>query len=353
MKKRTIFLIVILIVIGLALIKIFVIPGSKSSGPAKSNPMSAALNVTVILAKFDTLENEIFIAGTLSSNESVDLQPETQGKIIGIYFQEGHRVNKGDLLVKLNDAELQATLKKIAAQLKLASEKEIRLKKLLELNGVSKEEYEIALNQFQSLQADEQIMKAKIALTEIKAPFSGIVGLKYVSVGSIVNSASKIATLEQNDQVKLDISVPEKYTSLIKVGDLINFKTDGNLNTFTAKVYAADPKIEEETRSLKLRAICANYSGQLKAGSFAKVVLNLNKRTNAIMVPTQALVPDMKGQKLFICKNGMSQPQVVKTGIRTSDRIEITDGIKLGDSIIVLGVLQAKPGQKVNVIKSN
>lgn len=352
MKKTSLYIVISILVIALVLIKIYVFPAQKSMPAAKGPAVTPAVNVTAIVAHYDTLGNEIFIAGTLNSNESVDLQPETQGKVTAIYFSEGQRVNQGALLVKLNDAELQASLKKTEAQIKLAAEKENRLKKLLEISGVSREEYENALNQLQSLQADAQITQARIAQTEIRAPFSGIVGLKYISVGSFVNSGSKIATLEQLDQVKLDLSVPEKYAGLIKVGDMVKFSIDGAAGTFSGRVYAADPRIDPDTRSLKLRAICSNPGGVLRSGAFARVELTLNNRSNAIMVPTQALVPDMKGQKLFLCHNGKSEPRVVKTGLRTADKIEITEGVQPGDSIIVMGVMQVKPGQKINVINA-
>lgn len=317
---------------------------------AKMPPAAKPVTVAVEVVASSSLDDEIFVSGTLLGNESVQIQPETQGKIVGIYFSEGQRVSKGQLLVKLNDAELQASLKKAVAQAKLAAEKEARLKKLLEINGVSREEYENALNQWQSLQADIESIQAKLDETEIRAPFSGTIGLRSASVGSFVSPTSTIATLEQLDQVKLDISIPEKYADIATVGSELDFMVEGNSQTYKARIYAIDPKIDEDTRSLKLRGICANPSGVLHAGAFAKVKLQLRKSGAAILVPTESLVPDMKGNKVFLVKQGTLQPQPVTIGIRTSDRVEITKGLFAGDSLVVTGVMQAKPGAKAIVL---
>jgi membrane fusion protein (multidrug efflux system) len=298
------------------------------------------------------MDDELYVAGSVLGNESVDLQPETQGKVIGIYFSEGQAVAKGQLLVKLNDAELLSQLKKAQAQLAIARDKEVRLQKLLEMNGVSREEYESALNLKESLEADIEGIKARLDETEIRAPFAGTVGLRSVSIGSFVAPGTKIAVLEQLDQVKLDLNIPEKYSHLVKQGDLIAFTIEGSATRFTGRVYAIDPRIDPSTRSLKLRAICANPGRELRAGAFARIELALKSKSNALMVPTECIVPDMKGQKIFVVQNGTSQPRPVQTGLRTKDKIEIIQGLNAGDSVITGGLLQIKPGSRVIIMDS-
>ena len=324
--------------------------GEQHLSPSKPTTAISA-NVSVYVAELENLGDKIFTSGTLISNESVNMQPEIQGKVTGIYFQEGQFISNGSLLVKLNDAELQANLHKTTAQFKLASEKTARFRKLLEISGLSKEDYDNALNVEESLEADIEIIKAKIAQTEIRAPFSGICGLKNISVGSVVSPSIVIATIEQSDPMKIDLSLPEKYSELLNAGSVFSFNVEGIDKTFMAKIYAKDPKIDIETRSVRLRAICPNPGKILKSGSFAKIVLQLHRKTNAILIPTQALIPDLNAIKIYLVKNGNAFPQLVKTGIRTQDRIEITEGLKAGDSIIVSGIMQVKPGMKHNIVK--
>lgn len=352
LKKLRYYLLAALVIALMVIVKMYFFPKEKAaSGPGMSGA-AKPVNVTVEVVSAIVADNSIFVSGTLLAGESVDLQPEAQGKITGIYFSEGQRVSKGQLLLKLNDAELQAQLKKSQAQEKIAAEKTARLKKLLDISGVSREEYESALVLWQSHQADIEALRAAIDKTELRAPFSGTIGLRYVSPGSFAAPGMRIATLQQLDQLKLDFSIPEKYLSAVKNGDMVNFTIEGLSEQFSGRIYAIDPLIDQATRSVKLRALCSNGGGKLRPGAFARVKLALQAGTKALMVPTESLIPDMTGQKVFVVKNGEAVPKMVKTGIRTSDRIEITEGVSAGDSIIVTGVMMVKPGSKILVIST-
>lgn len=295
------------------------------------------------------LLNKIYASGSLISNEEVVIMSEISGRIDKIYFKEGSKVKKGDLLVKLVDSDLQAALKKLKLQLKLSEEQENRQQKLLAINGISQETYDIALNQVNLIKAEVEVNAVQLAKTYIKAPFFGIIGLKNCSEGSFISPAVKIATLQQTDPIKIDFSIPEKYMNRIKIKDQIQFTVAGNDSLYTGSIYAIEPQVDPVNRSLPVRAIMTNKSGILFPGSFARIELILGNVPDALLIPTQALIPELKGQKVFICRNGQAQSVSVKTGIRTDAEIQITEGLTVGDSLIVSGFMSLKDGFELQV----
>ena len=345
-------LIVAVIVVVLVLIKVFMLSGSdeqkKQDGKGKDKKTQP---VTIYVVKSETMENKITSAGTIISDMEAQLKPEIAGRVIKILFSEGKAVRKGQLLVKLNDADMQAQLRKLKIQLKLIAEKEQRIKKLLQINGVSQEEYDNILSQLESLNADIELIQAQIDKTEIKAPFDGIIGLKSVDEGQYISSTVVVASIQKTNPVKIDFSVPEQYTSLIDQNAEVNFTIKGNKQKYKANIYALEPKIDPTTRSLLIRAKCPNPKGEIFPGSFAEVELNLRKTENALLIPSEALIPILKGQKVFLYKSGKVKEQLVKSGIRTADRIQIIDGISEGDTIITTGIMQISEGSSVKITK--
>jgi membrane fusion protein (multidrug efflux system) len=244
---------------------------------------------------------------------------------------------------------LQAQLKKLQVQMKLSTEQEQRAKKLLDISGVSQEEYDISLNQLNALKADEEFTRAQIAKTELRAPFNGSIGLKNVSEGSYVSPNQTIAWIQQVDPVKIDFSIPEKYSAMVGQNAKIKFTTANSGETFTGTVYAIQPRIDVGTRTLQVRALSPNKEGKIIPGSFVKVQLTLKEYENAIMVPTQAIVPVLKGKTVFVVKGGKAQSQKVETGIRTDSTIQIIEGINAGDTVITTGLMQIRPNTPVKV----
>lgn len=302
-------------------------------------PMST---VSGYVLKPAILDNKLYVSGTVLANEEVELHPESSGKISKLYLKEGRKVSKGELLVKINDADLQAQLKKISLQLKLAEEREKRQKQLLGISGISQEEYDVVLNQLNSLKADMDFTKAQIAKTEIRAPFSGQVGLKWVSEGSYVSPTMKIATVQQLDPVKIDFSIPEKYAGKVNLNDPVLFNIAGNNQQFKGTIYAIEPKIDPGTRTLQIRALCPNKGGHIYPGAFAKIQLLMKETPNALLIPTQAVIPSLKGKKVFVCRGGMAISQMIETGIRTDTQVEVLSGLQIGDTIITSGIMQLK-----------
>ena len=280
--------------------------------------------------------------GTLRPAEEVDLSFETSGKIVGINFTEGTRVKKGDLLAKINDRPLQAQLEKLEAQLKMAEAKEFRQRSLLDKDAISQESYDQIQTDVQTIKADINLIKARISETELRAPFDGIIGLRYLSEGSYATSSTKIAKLIKISPIKIEFSIPEKYASEIKIGYPITFTMVGTDQVFNASVYAVDPKIDIETRTIVLRALYPNKNEELKSGRYAGITLQLSQIDNAVSIPTEALIPEMEGEKVFIYKQGKAQSVKVTTGLRTESNIQITQGLNFGDTLITSGIMQLR-----------
>ena len=305
-----------------------------------------AIGYIIVPTHLSELINQI---GTLKPDEEVDLSFETSGKIVSINFTEGTHVKKGDLLAKINDMPLQAQLEKLQVQLKLAQEKEFRQKSLLDKDAISQESYDQVQTDVQSLNADINLIKARIAETELRAPFDGQIGLRYISEGSYTNSSTKIVKLVKISPLKMEFSISEKYADEIKNGYPVTFQVAGNNKVFNASVYAIDPKIDVDTRTITLRAIYLNKNEELKPGVFAGVTLELSNIDNAIAIPTEALIPEMEGEKVFIYKNGKAQSVKVNTGLRTEAKIQITGGLKFGDTLITSGIMQLRQNLPISL----
>jgi membrane fusion protein (multidrug efflux system) len=278
--------------------------------------------------------------GTLRPDEETDLSFETSGKLVGINFVEGTRVKKGDLLAKINDKPLQAQLQKLQVELKLAQEKEFRQRSLLDKDAISQESYDQIVTDVQGLRADINLVKARISETELRAPFDGSIGLRYLSEGAYINPATKIARLIKNDLIKIEFSIPEKYASEIKVGYPISFVVDSK--SYNASVYTIEPKIDILTRVISMRALYPNKNDELKSGRYASITVQLSQIDSAKSIPTEALIPEMEGEKVFIYKQGKAQTVKVTTGLRTESRIQITSGLNFGDTLLTTGILQLR-----------
>ncbi len=350
MKKfRTITIIAVLIGV-LAFIKIkFLSPEVKAAGP--QNGKTPSTIVTIYVAKTDTLGNNVFATGSILANEEVTLMSEISGKVVKLNISEGNPVIKGDLLVKIDDDDFQAQLKKSQVQCDLAAQTVNRQKQLLEIKGISQEEFDLSVSQLNSFKADVDFAKAQIAKTEIRAPFNGIIGLKSISEGSFISPTIRIASIQQIDPVKIDFSIPEQYADVVHKNDELKFTLNGINETFSAKIFAIEPKIDYTTRTIQIRAISSNKSGKIFPGAFAEIKLQLKQINDAIVIPTEAIIPVLKDKKVFICKDGKAQLVLVQTGIRTAAGIQIVKGINPGDSVITTGIMQLKPDGPVKAIK--
>lgn len=344
------------IVLGVLLI-IFLPKLLSSSGSELPglNPgrMNVEVPVTAYIVSYETLNNKIFSTGTVLANEEVELRSEISGKIVQILFTEGRYVSKGDLLVKINDSDLQAELRKAESKVKLMEDRESRQKQLAQNQMISKEEYESTLNELQASKAEFDLIKAQIDKTEIRAPFNGVVGLREVSEGSFVTTTNVIARFQNLLNLKVDFSIPQRYAPEVKIGDELQFNLSGNENVFKANVYAIEPKIDQSTRTLRIRAICRGNNKGLFPGAFVNVELNLKETEQAILIPTVAIVPDLKGQSVYLYEDGLVSPRKVEVGFREENRVQVILGLEEGDTVITSGILQIRPGAKVKITEIN
>ncbi len=319
----------------------------EASAAAPAFAGNRALSVSTYVVQPETIRDRILVAGSVLANEAVALQTEAAGKITEIAFQEGRRVAEGDLLVKINDAELQAQLVQAQYRQRLAEDREARQKALLDKGGISREEYDATLNEVNVLRAATALTEAQIAKTELRAPFSGVIGLRNVSVGSFVNTSTEIATLQDLGSVRVEFSIPERYANRLQVGDTIYYVVEGQDGTFSGRIYAFEPRIEAGTRTLRVRARSSNTDGRLLPGAFANIELVFEEITDALAVPTIAIIPELGGKRLYLLQNGKAMPRPVETGIRLDDRVQVTTGIAPGDTVITSGIQQLRPGLDV------
>ncbi len=291
----------------------------------------------------------IYSTGSLIPDEEVELAFETSGKVVGIYFSEGTRVKKGELLAKINDRPLQAQLLKLQAQLKLTKEREFRQRQLLDRDAISQESYDQVVTERQSLEADIMLVEARISETELRAPFDGVVGLRMISEGAFATTQTRIVSLIKIQPLKVEFSVPERYAGEISPGFPISFVIDGIPETFTANVYAVDPKVDMETRTIVVRALYPNQEQELKPGRFASVRARLSQIDNAIAIPTQAVIPEMDGEKVFIYENGRAKEVRVMLGLRTESHVQVRTGLHFGDTVLTTAILQLRHGIPVQI----
>ena len=314
----------------------------------KAGPRPPA-KVDGYIAQTQVLNESITIPGTIVADESTEIHPEVSGRIVSLNIREGAYVNKGAVIAKLYDGDLQAQRRKLQVQLKQAQLTEDRYNQLQKIGGISKQDYDVTALQVSNIRADLSIIQTEIARTVVRAPFSGKLGLKEVSTGAYVTPASILTTIQKTSGLRIDFNVPEKYTSLIKKGQYVNFNVAGSERAYTAVVMATESGISEATRSLTIRALVKGDATGLVPGGFAQVKLAFAPNEAAIMIPTQAIIPQARGKKVYVYKNGSAQFVDVETGARDSSNIEIISGLTKGDTIIVTGLLGLKPDAKVSI----
>jgi len=297
------------------------------------------------------IADKISVSGTLMPDESAMLSAQTSGQVREIYFSEGDRVEKGQLLVKLDDRQWLAQRQRLEAELETAQKDVERKEQLSEIQGVSQSELDNARLEVETIKANKEELDVMIEYASIRAPFSGIIGLRSVSPGSYLSAGAPVARLVKSDVLKLEFSVPEGQANKVKTGQLVRFSTSNSDSSLNAKVYATEPVINENTRALKVRAKVPNKDKRLIAGAFAEINLSLDSIPNALLVPTEALVPELNNQIVYIIKGGRIEKQRVRQGIRMPNLIQIEEGLSVGDTVMVSGLLQAKEGMPVKAGK--
>lgn len=307
-----------------------------------------ALNINAVVVRPRMLTDEVPIIGSLIPDEEVNLSFETSGKIVEINFEEGTTVQKGQLLAKVNDRPLQAQLQRLVSQLKLAEDRVFRQDALLKRDAVSQEAYEQVKTELATLNADIESVEAQIAQTELRAPFDGIIGLRQVSVGTYASPTTIVAKLTKISPLKLEFSVSERYARDIQVGTNLTFTLEGSLDTYHAQVYARESSLDINTHTLTVRALYPNPSG-IMPGRYASITLKRQEYKDALAIPSQAIVPEMGKDKVFLYRSGKAEPVEIVTGIRTDALVQAVKGLAAGDTVIISGTQQLRTGMDVTI----
>ncbi len=321
--------------------------GKKDAAP--KGGQSRALSAKGHVVSAGSFSDMYATSGSLLPNEEIDILPEIAGRVTGIHFKEGAYVQKGQLLVQLYDQEIRALLQKLKAQKQLQQNTEGRQKALVEIGGISKQEYETTQTQIQSIDADIALAEAQLRATKIIAPFSGTIGIRNISEGAVVTPSTLIATLQQTNPLKMDFDIPDRYRKNVAAGKEVLFSVTGIKDTLNGKIIAVDPGADNVTRTIRVRATVSNPGDKLVAGSFASVQVPLESDDDAILIPSQSVIPTTKDKLVAVVRGGKVSLTKVQLGTRTSDKVEVLGGLNPGDTILTTGLMQAKDGMDVVV----
>jgi membrane fusion protein, multidrug efflux system len=328
---------------------------SKKDEPPAANRQrqQGPILVNAFVVQESSVSEAVEVPGSLLPFEETQIRAEVGGRIVELNINEGAKVKKGTLMVKIFDQDLQAQLRKLQVQLKINEKTEERNRELLKINAISQQDYDLSSLNVENLKADIQSVRIAISKTEIRAPYDGEVGLRNISLGSYISPSDIVTTLRQVDKLKLEFSVPEKYAKEIGKGYNVKFKVDGGVKDHFAKVIATENSVDQNTRTLKIRAVVEEFHKELVPGIFAKVNLQLGKNETALMVPTQALIPTIRNKQIVRLRKDSAQFVVVETGIRDSAYVQILNGLQRGDTVITTGLMAIRPNSKLKITKVN
>lgn len=317
----------------------------------KSAPQAMGLPVKAAAARTGTVAHDISAVGTLLANESVVIRPEVAGRVAAIHFNEGQSVAAGAKLVTLDAAEVQAQLAASRADERLAAQRSERATELREKNFISQQAMDEAREAHKKATARRQEDEARLAKTEIRAPFAGMLGLRQISAGAYLKAGEDIVRLDKIDVMKLDFRVPEVYLGKIRGGQSLSVRVDAFPDQkFSGSVYAVDTALDEKTRTAMLRARVPNTGGKLRPGMFVRVALDLGSRNNAVLIPEQTLVPRGDKNYVFRVVDGKAALTEVEVGARMPGEVEVTKGLKAGEVVVTDGQIKLQDGTPVMVL---
>lgn len=327
--------------------------GGPTGNGGAANRQRGPLVVDGFLVEQRSVSETVEMPGSLLPAEETQIRVEVSGRVVELNIPEGGVVKKGVVLVKLFDQDLQATLKKLEVQLKIAQKTAERQKELLDIKGISQQDYDLATLSVDNLKADIESVKISISKTEIRAPYEGQVGLRNVSLGSYLGPTDIVTTLRDINQLKLEFFVPEKYAKTINKGYQVKFRVDGGRKEHVGTVLATEGNVNQTTRTLKIKAIVKGRDVELVPGVFAKVNLQLGQNAEALMIPTQAVIPTARNKQVIVVRGDTCVFSIVETGIRDSAYVQINSGLKRGDTVVTTGLMAIRPSSRVKIGKLN
>lgn len=319
--------------------------------PALAQDNKDAILVEAAKVMAAPLSEQVTAIGTLLSDEAVTVSSEIPGRLEHIHFQEGQPVEKGAPLFTLDDSVYRAQLADAEAKLKLAEQTHNRTSQLFSNKYATAQSADESASNLAVSTAAVELARVQLDKARIVAPFSGIVGLRRVSVGEYITAGQPLVNLEAIDPVKADFRVPERFLPAIRVGQAIRIRLDAFPDeTFDGTVYAIDPRLDVAGRSLVVRAMVPNRDKRLRPGLFARVSVLLQLKEDALSVPEQAIVPQGDSQFVFKIVDGKVQLTKVVTGTRREGRVEIVEGLSVGDQVVTAGQLKLRDGAPVSVV---
>ncbi len=328
---------------------------TRDSAPQGQRPQQAQRPpspVEIVAAATGRVADQVEALGTLAANESVSVAPEVAGRITAFRFTEGETVEAGAVLVELDATIARAEQEQARAALALAEDVFERNRTLVQRGAGTQVNLEQATAQLATARANVAASAARLEKLTINAPFRGVVGLRSVSVGTIVQPGQAIATLAGIDPVKLDFGVPELFLSAVRVGQTVDVTVDAVPGRkFQGQVFAIDPVVDPAGRALRLRATIPNADGVLRPGLFARVNLTTGVRDDAVLVPEAALVVGTGGasQAVYIVRDNRAALAPVKAGRRVDGKVEIVEGVAAGDQVVVAGQQSLRDGAAVAI----
>jgi membrane fusion protein (multidrug efflux system) len=341
-------------VAGSMLMAAFIAACSSRAEELKTEPKNIAIPTGVpvdgVVVKPGVVRDELEVTGTVVANQQVDIVSELTRKVVRVNVKEGSKVKRGTLLFQLDDADLQAQLERYHQQEKLAKLNETRLKDLIEKEAISQQDYDEASTNLKVLEAQIQELEVAIGKTRIVAPFDGQIGMINTHPGAIVSVNTILTDIEDNSVVKVEFSVPEKYTNVIQIGSEQSFTIISDQKQYKTKVVARGASLSQDTRTLLVRGVTANPDGKLLPGQSARLNLSLNTSAGALTVASQSLIPSTNGYSVFVARKNKAEALPVSIGQRSASTVQITEGLQEGDTVIVSNLLRLGPGAPVQFI---
>jgi membrane fusion protein (multidrug efflux system) len=323
-------------------------PGSPAPGPGGGGRSNSPTLVTTVSVREERVEQNLEALGTARANESVDISSKTSNIVTAVRFRDGERVRQGQVLVQLDDATARADVAAAQATLTESETQYERARELLSTQAVSKSQFDQLEATLKANRARLQAAQARLEDTVIRAPFSGRVGLRRVSVGTLISPGDVITTLDDTSVIKLDFSVPENFVATLREGLAVRATAPAYPGrSFAGKVASIDSRVDINTRSVTVRALLTNEDGALKSGMFLNVALAKDDR-EAIVIPEEALTPEAEKQFVFVVADGRAQRREVRIGGRRPGSVEIISGLDAGDSVVVEGTQKIRDGSPVS-----
>jgi membrane fusion protein, multidrug efflux system len=338
---------------GFVLLAVIIAACSIKAGDLPETPVKATYNgipVDGVVIKPGELKDNLDVTGTVLANQQVDIVSELTRRVVKVYVKEGSEVNRGTLLFKLDDADLLAQLERLHQQEKLALLNEQRLKDLIDHEAIAQQDYDEVSTTLKVLQAQIRELQVTIDKTKITAPFDGQVGMINTHVGAVVSVSTVLTNIEDNSVVKIEFSVPEKYTNVINIGSVQTFTTPSNQSPYNTTIVAKAASLSTDTRTLLVRGVTQNPNGKLLPGQSARITLALNTSSNSLAISSQALIPSPGGYAVFVARNNKAEAVPVQIGQRGTGEVEILKGLSAGDTVITSNLLRLAPGTPIALV---